>query len=101
MTALVHQRCFHHVSREAVSRCPECRRFFCRECVVDHDGRLLCSGCLAKLQAPAEPRKKRTGLRWTAAALVGLLAGWMCFYYVGSVLARLPSEFHESEEAAP
>ena len=36
-------------TREAVARCPECTQFFCRECITEHDDRVLCSACLKKL----------------------------------------------------
>ena len=45
---LSQQRCFNHTSREAVARCPECGRFFCRECITEHDDRVLCAVCLGK-----------------------------------------------------
>ena len=45
---LAHQRCFNHATREAVARCPECHHFFCRECITEHDDRVLCTGCLKK-----------------------------------------------------
>lgn len=98
MTALVHQRCQNHPAREAVSRCPSCKRFFCRECVIDHEGRLSCAGCLAKLSAPAASKRNLAGLRWGAAALLGLLLGWMCFYYAGAAMARIPSDFRTADE---
>ncbi|MCI0613826.1 rhomboid family protein, partial [bacterium] len=37
------QRCFFHSQREAVVRCPECGRYYCRECVTEHLDRLLCA----------------------------------------------------------
>ena len=46
---LRHQRCYHHHGREAVVRCPECGRFYCRECVTEHDDRMLCSRCLEQI----------------------------------------------------
>lgn len=49
MPALIHQRCFNHATREAVARCPECSQFFCRECITEHDDRVICSACLKKL----------------------------------------------------
>ena len=36
MSNLIHQRCSNHPGREAAVRCPECGRFFCRECVTEH-----------------------------------------------------------------
>ena len=93
--ALVHQRCLHHPMREAVSRCPGCREFFCRECVTDHDGRLLCRRCLAAAVGPSRgastwgPR-----VRWTAGAAAGGFFAWAVFYYIGALLASIPSQFH-------
>ncbi|MCE5326817.1 MAG: hypothetical protein LLG01_10400 [Planctomycetaceae bacterium] len=95
MNALTHQRCFHHASREAAARCPQCRRFFCRECVTEHDGRVICAACLAALAAP---RRRGSGLlRGAGAALLALtslLIAWMFFHYLGEILRRLPDTFH-------
>ena len=41
MSSLIHRRCLHHPAREAVALCPECRRFYCRECVTEHAGRMI------------------------------------------------------------
>jgi hypothetical protein len=46
MTAVAHQRCLHHHEREAVARCPECGHYFCRECITEHDERVICASCL-------------------------------------------------------
>ena len=46
MDDLLHQRCFNHMLREAVACCPECRRYFCRECVTEHEDKVLCAACL-------------------------------------------------------
>lgn len=92
---LVHQRCLHHAGREAVSRCPGCRAYFCRECVTDHAGRLLCRRCLDG--ASVGSRRGRAWwnrIRWAAGALLGALFAWATFYYAGSLLANLPSRFH-------
>ena len=94
-TTLVHQRCEHHPGRQAASRCPSCRGYFCRECVTDHDGRLLCRRCLAASTAvSANGRSWFARLRWVAAAVVGTLFTWAVFYYAGSMLASLPSQIH-------
>lgn len=92
------QRCVRHPGREAVARCPSCVRFYCRECVVEHGGRLLCTSCLAKAVAPAQRKRSFAGIGWTAAAVFGLLTAWASFYYTGSVLAQIPSSFHEGKE---
>jgi hypothetical protein len=77
---LSRQRCFHHPAREAVCRCMQCSRSFCRECVVDHDGRLVCSTCLAG--APVSGATSNRGRRWRAivAGAAGFVAAWACFY---------------------
>ncbi len=97
MSTLALQRCLHHPTREAIARCPECEQFYCRECITEHDERIVCATCLAKLTRPAEaPRARlRIAALWPfASALSGLLVAWLCFYIVGRVLLALPSEFH-------
>jgi ANCHR-like B-box zinc-binding protein len=94
MSSLIYQRCRHHPAREAVVRCPECRRFYCRECATEHRGRMMCAGCVARLaDQPGRKRHRLGGVLWTASALGGLLLAWLLFYYLGVTLARIPSDF--------
>ncbi|PIE35601.1 rhomboid family protein [candidate division KSB3 bacterium] len=93
---LVRQRCYNHASREAVARCPECQRFFCRECVSEHDDRLLCAACLSKLAKPSfSKRFYLTGLLKVIPVMLGFLCLWWFFYLVGQILLAIPAEFHE------
>lgn len=94
MTALIDQRCWHHPAREAVVRCPECSRFYCRECVVEHLGRMICAGCVARRQSAAASGKFHAA-RWSLLASAGFLLAWLIFYYLGVMLARVPSDFFE------
>ena len=95
MSSLTNQRCFNHGRREAVARCPECSRFYCRECVTEHNNRVLCASCLRKTTESNE----RTGF---SIAVVGrLLAGtvsflllWLFFFLAGQLLLLLPDSFH-------
>jgi hypothetical protein len=91
------RRCARHGEREAVAKCARCSGFFCRECVVDHAGKLVCAGCLAKTMTAAAPRPKRSwaGLRRTVSLLVGVGVLWVLFYAIGSLLLRMPAEFHD------
>jgi hypothetical protein len=97
MTLPVRQTCYHHHLREAVARCPECGEYFCRECVTEHYGRMLCSRCLSALMhAP------RTGVRhwWRRLAVAsqgaaGFLIIWYAFYLMGKMLLAIPHDFHE------
>jgi hypothetical protein len=98
MPLLVQQRCLHHPDREAIARCPQCHRSFCRECVTEHDDLLICASCLQRITSPPA-KKERT---WTKAilpavgALCGLLLAWISFYSLGRMLISIPSTFHQS-----
>ena len=96
MPALVHQRCAHHALREAVARCLECDRFFCRECITEHDERVLCSSCLKKLTVHhTDNRARWRGLARVVQIALGLLICWTFFYWLGRTLLSVPSSFHE------
>ena len=99
MPALALQRCLHHGDREAIARCAECGSFFCRECITEHDERILCASCLAQLTRPAAGKKVRfrlATLRPWATACSGLIVAWLCFYFIGRMLVAIPSDFHAS-----
>ena len=102
--ALVRERCWVHPPREAAARCPSCGRFFCRECVTEHEGRLLCADCLRGLRAAAERRRRPawrakgvlTAITRTASLALSLLAAWFFFHVLAQTLVSLPGEFHAS-----
>ena len=90
------RRCFNHVSREAVACCPECSRFFCRECISEHQGRVVCASCLVSVAATVATGRSWGGsLFWLVMVSCGLMTCWLWFYYLGSFLLFLPSTFHE------
>ena len=91
---LADQRCANHSAREAAARCPMCARYFCRECVVEHDGRMMCNGCVAKLAKSEAQPAAETGVKLVALAAMGVFVAWLIFHYLGLALARIPSEFH-------
>lgn len=96
MEDLQQQRCFNHLLREAVARCPECRRYFCRECVTEHEDKVLCAACLNKKINSEAFGPTRFG--WLSRIIHFLLGGmllWIFFYYLGQILLALPSAFHE------
>jgi uncharacterized paraquat-inducible protein A len=96
MPDITHQRCHNHMQREAVARCPECGRFFCRECSTEHEDKVLCAACLRRL---AEPLGKTSdgfrGLFRLGQFLLGILILYILFYYLAQVLLAMPSDFHE------
>ncbi len=93
---IVDQRCANHALREAAAQCPSCKRFFCRECVTEHHGRMICVSCVTI--DTTRPRA-RFQAGWTVMALAGIVIAWLVFYYLGLALARIPSEFHAEPEA--
>lgn len=69
-----------------------CQRFYCRECVTAHAGRLQCARCLEA--AAAEVDSERRGW-WAALGIAtrlacGVLAAWLFFLVVGELLLALP-----------
>ncbi len=93
---LAKQRCTNHASREAAARCPDCGRFFCRECVSEHDDRLLCAHCLARLARPSlSKRYHLAGVFDAFRLLLGFIVLWWCFYLLGQLLLAIPGAFHE------
>ncbi len=85
-----------HSLREAVARCPECRNSFCRECVTEHEGRVICASCLKRLVGAHS--EHRRGARWIAASVlpfVGVALAWAFFYGVGRLLMLIPASVHD------
>jgi len=96
MQSLLHQRCFNHAMREAVARCPDCTRFFCRECITEHDDRVLCSACLQKLATvPLTKRPAFVTVKRIFQCMAGVFVAWFVFFLIGELLVRVPAEFHE------
>ena len=90
------QRCFHHAEREAVAQCPSCQRFHCRECITEHDHRVICTTCLNRLlQPPSRPPAMGRALLGLAQLALGFVLLWLLFATLGQVLIALPSSFHE------
>jgi hypothetical protein len=89
---LIDQRCWNHSEREAVVRCPTCKRFYCRECVTEHQGRMVCATCVAAA-AVAPVRARSSTIVWIALSAGGLLFAWLFFYNLGLLLSRIPADF--------
>ena len=90
------QRCFIHDYREAVARCPACRNTFCRECVTEHEGRVVCAACLKKtLGTRAESRHSLRRFVIAGLPIVALLIAWWMFYGIGRILLSIPSSVHD------
>lgn len=97
MNVLAARRCERHSAREAVARCPSCGGHFCRECVVEHGGLLLCAACLAREAAGGKTTARE---RWLGAArslrlVAAILLLWTVFYALGQLLKLVPARVHE------
>src|SRR5262245_28964525 len=92
------QRCFNHAGREAAARCPECRQYFCRECVTEHDDRVLCTTCLKNLtKRGLAKRSAFSTVSRVVQCVVGLFVAWFFFFLIGEGLIRLPAAFHATD----
>lgn len=96
MTSVATRKCVQHPLREAVARCSACNEHFCRECVVEHDGVLLCAACLARATAPAKPaRVSWVRVRELGVTAASLVVAWVTFYGLGSLLKAIPAQIHD------
>jgi len=94
---LIHQRCWHHELREAVCRCPSCGRPFCRECVTEHESRLLCAACLLALARMAPARRHRVrALLAPVGVMASLVLAWLIFYTGGEILLVIASRLDQT-----
>lgn len=94
MAALAARKCLNHSEREAVARCPRCRSHFCRECVSEHGGRILCAPCLAAESATVPPAGASRA--WVPfAAAFGLGLAWLFFLGLGKILLAVPASVHD------
>src|SRR2546423_1786774 len=96
MPAIMHQQCWNHEAREAVCRCPGCSRSYCRECVTEHQARLLCALCLRNAMLAAAPRRASGAVRQVLLLVAGLLIAWIFFLSMGGIV----SEISERRELA-
>jgi hypothetical protein len=90
----LHQHCWNHDAREAVCRCPSCGRPYCRECVSEHEARLLCAACLSALVRAGQPRRGR--LSPAALAIAGVLLAWLLLYGASRTVVLFASRIQEA-----
>jgi hypothetical protein len=73
-----------------------CLRYFCRECVTEHEDRVICAECLKKIVS--SQASSRGGIRRLFRGLLpvsGLLIAWLCFYILGRTLLLIPAPIHD------
>lgn len=95
--APLHQRCWNHEGREAVCQCPGCSRSFCRECVSEHEARLLCAACLeAESRAGRQRRRGMPGAAIAVLALASVLFTWAVFFSLGEAIMSLNARLEQT-----
>ena len=92
----VHQRCWNHEGREAVCRCPQCGRSFCRECVAEHEMRFLCAACLRAVLQTRPARTRRNRFAPAALALGGILLAWVILFSAGEAVMTFTGRLEQT-----
>jgi hypothetical protein len=95
VSAALDKRCLNHRDREAVARCPVCRDFFCRECVTEHEGRVICAKCLAAFAGEHVAARPKRAFARPVLALMSFAGVWLFFFLLGRALLELPDSFHD------
>ncbi len=106
---LSRQQCVLHPERGAVARCPVCKRFYCHECITEHNGQVLCRRCLQRqIEGSANELSfmDRHGavihmVSRPLLAVAGLFLLWLIFATIGTMLMRFPDNFHLSAPDSP
>jgi hypothetical protein len=90
--------CLNHPRREAAARCTSCGQPFCRECVTEFEGRMVCSPCYReKSQVEAKTRRDWFLVTTALQAMAGFSALWFTAWLLGRLLVSIPAEVHEGE----
>ena len=88
--------CLNHPKREAAAQCTSCGKPFCRECVTELDGRMVCGPCYRKqVQRVEKPQRDWFAVTTTLQALAGAGVLWFTSWVVGQALLNIKSSFHE------
>ena len=77
-------------------RCPACGRSFCRECVAEHEQRLLCAVCLDAAVHTLPPARGRRLLARVALAVVGILLAWMVLFCAGESILTFTGRLEQT-----
>jgi len=93
MSRIVDTRCHNHPDREAVARCVSCGRFYCRECITEHHGRMICAFCLKPISERRRAMRPLSVVVTLFRVAVGVIVLWFAFYSLGRVLVHVPSHF--------
>jgi len=101
MKHLHKSRCLNHPDREAIARCPECKHYFCQECITEYEHRILCAACIKTLVKKRKQQKEKGSvlqklkpLALTFRIIFSLFLLLLFFYTIGWILLQNVDSFH-------
>lgn len=89
------EKCAYHPPRSAAARCPECKTYYCRECITEHEGQVICASCLDERTDEDEREDQTSGLVCLAYGLLGGLLTWLFFHGIARSLIELSEPLQE------
>ncbi len=90
-------KCSNHIEREAVARCPRCKKDYCRECVTEYKEEMLCINCLSLI-----PDKKKSKSSFLGSLFllflfaISFLITTSIFYLIGEMFSGADT-FHNQK----
>ncbi len=63
--------------------------------MTEHEGRILCSACLARTTRPEPPSARRARPGPWLAGFAGIGALWLAIHLAGRLLLAIPADVHE------
>ena len=95
--SLKNRRCFNHADREASARCPVCQNDFCRECITEHKGKMLCVNCLKESTQKKQNKKKIFApVFYILLLAITVIIIFLCFVNMGRGIAFREINKHEN-----
>ncbi len=96
-TGVAQQKCVLHPSRSAAGRCPECEEYYCRECITEHEGRVICASCLEEVTGDeAEEEFDWSLLLEVLKATGGFFLCWFFFYAIAQLLLKISTPLQQN-----
>ena len=87
-------KCITHIDREAVARCCQCNQYYCRECIVEHEGDMICTQCLSQNNQSLIEKKESSG--WISHLFIFAMSTVLLlflFYSLGWFISIIPDSF--------
>ena len=90
MISLKNLRCKNHPEREAVAKCNICGHFYCRECITEHNGKMVCGNCIREQTLDKNQFSSKLSFKQLIIFLLTFLMLWLTFYISGEIIYKIP-----------